>query len=78
MSQNGHMAQSETCSECKFARSDNDALQCRRFAPAPLGAVAVKGEGGFSRLSQASWPYVEADDWCGEFAKRRSGGAFAV
>ena len=42
------------CTNCKFFNTAES--ECRRYAPSPT-------ENG----SNASWPSVSAEDWCGEF-----------
>lgn len=60
----------ETCSTCRFRVPDARpeyalAGQCRRYPPTVSEQVAFDGLGSnhFSQL----WPWMQADDWCGEY-----------
>jgi hypothetical protein len=55
--------QTESCLQCRFYFGEvvGDGT-CRRYAPrAELNEVNRKVD------LQAAWPFVESDDWCGEF-----------
>lgn len=57
-----------TCSSCRFRMADDQipmSGQCRRYPPIIVETVAFDGS-GFNHFSQY-WPFVSADDWCGEY-----------
>ena len=51
-----------TCRHAVFATVGDPEGQCRRYAPRP------DAEAG---CGQTVWPFVEHDDWCGEWERRR-------
>jgi len=63
----------ERCENCRFSRyanvpkylekPDDNALQCRRRAPAPVQNWGCTGR-------DAAWPIVQGDDWCAEYEPR--------
>ncbi len=58
---------SEQCSNCRFFRrfEGRDAI-CRRHAPRPLNALDPDGVKP-GDLYFSPWPFVDGDDWCGEW-----------
>jgi hypothetical protein len=52
-----------SCAACKFfvKNGQYDAGQCRRFPP----QLVVEGHDD----TRTFFPYVDADEWCGEFQK---------
>jgi hypothetical protein len=58
------------CEECKYYETaDQDKGECRRYAPRPLGAIAVpKGD---LTVQKAIWSSVGKASWCGEFEQQR-------
>lgn len=66
------------CADCRFRKPDErpewaGAGQCRRYPPTWQAMVHVSGD----RDWEQTWPWMQADDWCGEFqpikAKERVG-----
>lgn len=62
------------CSDCDFYEpfyNENDEIQrtgqCRRYAPHPKEYA----EGPGVKTVVPSWPVLDAEEWCGEFAERR-------
>jgi hypothetical protein len=54
------------CGDCEFfARFDDEAGECRRRAPSPT----VYQQDSFAR-----WPFVNTDDWCGDFKEKQGDG----
>ena len=71
------------CGDCKFFSAKLSAVsalrpeagvgECRKNAPrgpVALGWAHRSGEGEAHAAIMNAFPFVPADDWCGEFAKR--------
>ena len=60
----------ETCASCRFRKPDERPEYpgegfCRRYPPIVVETVDFSGQGG-NHYSQHR-PWMEADDWCGEY-----------
>lgn len=73
------MSDEESCRKCRFYRAESDVHGwCLRYAPRP---IVVRVPGYETEYGDALWPFVNPDDWCGEFsepnteASRDEGGA---
>jgi hypothetical protein len=69
-----------TCATCIFRKPDDrpeyaTSGQCRRYPPVVVEIVSFDGSGS-NHFSQ-HWPWMSADDWCGEWVPNPSneGGA---
>jgi hypothetical protein len=72
------MSEAPSCDSCRFYWH-KDVPQCRRYAPRPRYTAADHrdkiwlGESDTSKdllSDQPVWPYVDPDDWCGEFQEQ--------
>ena len=62
------MVEGEECSKCRFYLPEvDDVGLCARYAPRPF--TARRPVDSFDYVD-ALWPFVNSNDWCGEFLSR--------
>lgn len=69
-------ASGECCATCRFARNNgteaspgNTPFTCHRRPPVAQAVLAPNGQGGIARAGSIStFPPVDPDEWCGEWA----------
>lgn len=70
-----------TCEACGFCHRDSEGdYMCRRYAPKPIlttddEEVPLIAHASTYLSSTSAWPYVQSDDWCGEWHEREGSGA---
>ncbi len=60
----------EECSTCRFYFADSDPDErgeCKRYPPT---LYFMQRSDGDPDLTNMYFPYLEPDEWCGEYAKR--------
>jgi len=76
MAENEKAPSGASCENCKFSIPREDGREgfiCRRMPPQNLLTDVMRnGAGGVTGISwQATWPSVDAKNWCGEHQARQ-------
>lgn len=60
------------CSNCKFARSGLNDLECHRDSPKALVMLETEIVAQTKKIEpRVIWPIVSENDWCGEFQTKQ-------
>lgn len=60
------------CIECEFSFKGERFLECRRYPPQWVTDKDFFSESDFPMSTDMQFPYVEEDEWCGEFSLREA------